>query len=82
MPQGITPGQHPLQMGHGSLGSRVRMERSGDTQNAKTLERDRDLAREVAQISPHIQADQSAHHAVSHRGRVRSKRAMVASGVG
>ena len=47
-----------------------------------TLERDREYGREVAQISPHIQADQSAHRAVSHRGSARSKRAMVASGGG
>ena len=47
-----------------------------------TLERDREYGREVAQISPHIQADQSAHRSVSHRGSARSKRAMVASGGG
>ena len=47
-----------------------------------TLERDREYGREVAQILPHIQADQRAHRAVSHRGRARSKRAMVASGGG
>ena len=47
-----------------------------------TLERDREYGREVAQISPHIQAHQSAHRAVSHRGSARSKWAMVASGVG
>ena len=47
-----------------------------------TLERDREYGREVAQISPHIQADQSAHRAVSHRGSARSKRTMVASGGG
>ena len=41
-----------------------------------TLERDREYGREVAQTSPHIQADQSAHRVVSHRGSARSKRAM------
>ena len=47
-----------------------------------TLERDREYGREVAQTTPHIQADQSAHRVVSHRGSARSKRAMVASGGG
>ena len=61
---------------------RAMAERSGDTKNAKRLERDREYGREVAQISPHIQADQSAHRSVSHRGSARSKRAMVASGGG
>ena len=55
------------------------MERSGDMQNAKTLERDREYGREVAQISPRVHAVRSAHRAVSHRGSARSKRAMVSS---
>eukprot|EP00802_Teleaulax_amphioxeia_P032295 Tamp_36210.p2 GENE.Tamp_36210~~Tamp_36210.p2 ORF type:complete len:110 (-),score=2.77 Tamp_36210:196-525(-) len=75
-------GQRPLQTGHGSLGRRVRAERSGNTKNAKRIERDQEYGREFAQISPHIQADQSAHRAVSHRGSARPKRAKVASGVG
>ena len=47
-----------------------------------SLERDREYGREVAQMAPHMQADHSAHRAVSHRVSARSKQAMATSGPG
>ena len=63
-------------------GGEVSLRRYEKCQNFLSLESDREYGREVAQMAPHMQADHSAHRAVSLRVSARSKRTMVASGPG
>jgi hypothetical protein len=68
--------------GHGVWGGQLENLKIRKMPKLLSLERDWEYGREVAQMAPHMQADHSAHRAVSHRVSARSKQAMETSGPG